>query len=249
MLTERFILGFFGLAIGIISGIFAYLLRRVTKGATKGWLFLYLEGLALFLWGLFFSVSVILDSVTGKILVTGILVPFICFFGLLGYVSFLSDFGIKKYGWINARNCAIFSFVLYVFVAAFNYFFSSSDWPVYGLGTVGIFVGGFLALLASIAAFILFYGTGRYIWFSQFLYVIMVFLGLWSISYVSLCCWDEGPLSEDEVCIPVDYEYQEIFSMPCFSPIIPVADFFYNMIAAGLLIFGGSLGVFWWRLR
>ncbi|MFW5991262.1 MAG: hypothetical protein ACOCQX_03450 [Candidatus Nanoarchaeia archaeon] len=249
MVSERIILGIIGLVMGLAAGTFSYLLRGVTKGAVKGWLYLSLTGASLFLWGLLWSLGNFIDNEQIKIIATGIVVPIVAFFAALGYTSFATEFGVKKPGWLSVRNIVIIIAVVYVIVGGYNYFFTDYSSIIYETGTVGLFVGGVAMIIAAVSSFLLFRGTGRYIWLMQVVYTLLVLVGLWSINYASLCCWEEGELTDHDACSSIDFEYQEIFNLPCAPGGVEFAGAVYNSIAVGLVIFAGSLGAFWWRLR
>ncbi|MFW5991263.1 MAG: hypothetical protein ACOCQX_03455 [Candidatus Nanoarchaeia archaeon] len=249
MVSERIILGIVGLSTGLLAGIFAYLLQKVTKGAIKGWLYISLEGAALFCWGLFWSLSNFFDYVPGKMLATGIFVPFIAFFASIGYTSIAKQFGVNMPKWLNVRNVVILNVVAYFILGIYNYFFSAYSSLAGEIGTVGLFQGGLGMLVGSISAFYVFKGTRRYIWLSQGLYTIFCTIGLWSLNYTALCCWEQGPLNSSEVCSSLTYEYLAVFQIPCLASIIPITDVFYNFMAIGLIMFAISLIVFWWRLK
>ncbi len=239
-------------SVAIVSGILllflSILIYRKTRNATKGWFYLSMFGVSLFLWsstamGLKGDALFIPRMLTGIVFLTGI-----AFFVIYSYSKLADDFWIQKPKWVNAKTAAIYMGVSYSLILIFNLIFRFDDFRTNLLPkllSVTHWTVGLAFLFAAIPTFYLFRSSKEARWGFAFLSCLIVGLGLNLGQYYDGCCGAGGQASENEICAEYDLDYMMVYHAPCMESVIGIGKYYQLLLMLGTIFVDIAFFLIW----
>ncbi len=243
MISEALLFRLFGIIVGIGLGLFSYSLMKATKGATKGWLFFSIAGIAFFLWTSLMSIFTITDLYVGRVVTSLLFMPGTIIL-VMSFARLVEDFGIKRPNWLTAKNFLVINVAFIVILAIVLSFFNDDILQVL---LISVIVDSILAnLMGVIAAVYLWKGTGKGIWISMVIFLMLFAIGQFFCVYAGNCC--KGELEGEEVCESYDLDYTNVFGLPCSATFTQISLIGYNLMTVGGLLLLANFYYLWIKL-
>ncbi len=233
---------------GILLLILSIMIYRKTRNATKGWFFLSMFGVSLFLWS---STAMGLkgDALFLPRMLTGIVFLLCIAFSVsYSYSKLVEDFLVDKKRWINAKIASAFVGISFLAILIFNLIFRSQDFSSFLLPkllSVSHWTVGLSFLFAIIPSFLLFKTSKEWRWGTAFLACLIIGLGMNLGQYYDGCCGNSGQLSEDAVCSAYDLDYMLVYNVGCSEGIVGIGKFYQLFLLVGIILLDTSFFIVW----
>lgn len=243
--------------IGLLMAFFSYKIYRNTQGASKGWVYMVIFGITLFLWSstaMFFKIIIndfIARAITGSIFLITLayLVP-------LSYTTLLKDYNFAKPKWLTPRFAIFFVTGFFALLLIFNL----SD----NLFT-GLFLNKLLSIIhmtlaisllfTSIPTYYLMKETRRAPWILSFIFCLIIGVGLNLGVYYTSNCWGNKELggalakNADPICAGYDLDYIQVYQLTAIPEFMTLGKVYQLFLLIGLIIGDISFFMLWRRLK
>ncbi|MFO7710516.1 MAG: hypothetical protein R6V53_02005 [Candidatus Woesearchaeota archaeon] len=219
--------------LAILMGYLAYQLFVLTKGATKGWMYLSIGGFSLFMW----AASIVLFSVifpheTLRYLTGAFFLFMMAIFQPLAYTKLAESFHARLPRWWNVPTLlALIGLVVFTLMA----YGSMGSFGLQNFLTVAHFTLAICMLFALLPSYRLMKETKKSPWIFSFLFCLVVALGMNVGQYYNNCCNETSEFSENEVCA-YDLDYLGIYEAPCNAGVLSVARFYQLFLLVGIIL-------------
>ncbi len=228
----------FAIIFGILVGVVSFFVYKMTKGGSKGWIYIVLSGGFFCLWSLgtmFFAFDIIKIPYMWHILAT------ISQFGIaftmpLGFTKFLLDFGVNRPKWLNMSSVFIIVLGSIIALLVGNILTDNFSEPLTAILSISLIVSGIGFIVAIVPAFIMARATKQGHWILATILVILIALGYNLVGYYFNCCSEEGELSEEEVCADYDLKYGKVHGLPCSELVVGVSKYFQVFLFSGIVL-------------
>lgn len=227
--------------IALLMAFFAYKIYSNTKGATKGWLYLSLAGILLFIWSSTALLFSVFDILYARILFGVVSLLLMAFFVSVAYTKLAGDFNAGMPKWITPKLSGSLVIVFFLVMLGFNYF-------TYGLSNMELFFRavlssakwmlGVIMLYTCIPTFYIMKSSKNLTWVFAFLFCLFVGLGLNIGQYHDGCCWSGGESKEAGLaaCDGYGLDYVSISEMPCVDSIVGAGKMYQLFLLVGLIV-------------
>jgi hypothetical protein len=236
--------------IAIIIAFFSYKIYLVTKGV-KGWFYLVLSGLSLFLWAITAQIFSFIDMSYTRY-VTGIItLCLMAFFVPVAYTRLVIDFKISKPKWLNtffsgSLVIGIFLIILIINIIRLDQLSQQTFLRV--LLSVSHLTLGLSLTYAIIPTYYLMKSTRRSPWILAFLFCILVAFGINLGQYYSTCCWEGSSLSHEPVCSQYKMDYVPVYGTECNNGILSIGGFYQIFLITGIILGAVSFYQLWKKM-
>ncbi len=240
------------LIIGLLMAFFGYKIYKHSRGATKGYLYMAVFGIALFFWSSTATLFRELGMFTPRIITGTIFLAAISVFLLLSYTKLVIDFNISKPKWLNERFTIGFLIAGYLFFIILNFVFikdaSGYEHIMRKILSISHVMLSISAIYALIPLYYLMSATKKAPWIFAFVFILTVAIGLNVGAYFDGCCGKNGELGSEPLCSEYDLDYLLVYELPCLPGIVSFGSKYQLMLLLGLIFGDISFYPLWRKL-
>lgn len=225
---------------GIIVYLITYRIYRLTKGGSKGWLYLGTVGFAASFWA-------VLGYLVGWRNIIGLLteiivLPIMLVFVVVTTTTLASDMKIKRPEWFTTRNAMYYLFVVFVLVLSYNLFTPIYD-PLRELVSIVMILMPFAFLVAAFGGYVIYRGTGKSAWIAFLIGSLLIMSATFMATYRGNCCGVPNPSSS--LCEGYDRNYVPSHPIPCVESFLYIAILHAYFTVTGMIFYIISFLLLW----
>jgi len=217
-----------GIVFGIALLILSFLIYKRTRDATKGWFYLSMFGITLFLWSATAAVFKAIDIFWIRASSAIIFLILMGYFIISAYTKLVEDLWIEKPDWVTQKNltCAIITLFLIILIYNTLAFWQDFASPVVKYLSITQLWLGLIFFIAAIPTYFLMKTSKNIKWAIAFWACIIVGLSLNFGTYYDNCCGEFGLGQELEVCQGYDLDYIRAYETMCVPSIVGVGKYY-----------------------
>jgi len=225
----------FAIISGLLLLILSIMIFRKTKDATKGWFFLAMFGISLFLWS---TTAMLLKGPDLALIrmISGIVFLLcIAVFVAYSYSRLADDLWVEKPKWVTSKNSLIAVIAIFFVLLLSNFLFFRGDFTALlpKLLSISHQTLAFSFILATIPTFFLWKKSKEWRWGTAFWAMIVVGLALNLGQYYDGCCGESGQLAQEESCSQYDLDYMRVYDLPCSEGLMGILKFYQLLLVLG----------------
>lgn len=232
--------------IAILFAFFCYRIYILTKGGSKGWLYIAISCMLLSVWSVIVVIfSRVFDVEIIRLWATVLIMIPISFLGPLGLLKLLNDLKVKVWLLANKRNFILYNVTVWVVMLAYNFM------------TPMISVSNELASMAHFMIPATFFpmtytswkladATKQKAWKLLLGFVFFIALGVLLGTYLGSCCGEGGDLTGQPTCASYGADYTNIYPVLCITGLVQFS-MLYNAIEIVGLVFGLAAFYLLWK--
>ncbi len=233
---------------GLLLLILSILIYRKTRSATKGWFYLSLFGVWLFLWsstamGLKGEAFFLPRMLTGIIFLLAI-----AYFVLYSYTRLAEDFWVQKPKWLTNKTSTAFMGLCLILIGGYNLLFLRQDFQTNLLPkllSITLWTVGLAFLFSAIPTYYLFKASKEWRWGTAFLSCLLAGLAInFGVLYAG-CCGTSGNLTSDQICADYDTDYMRVYDSSCNMFLVTLGKYYQLMLILSVIFVDTSFFLIW----
>lgn len=227
---------------GILIGLFAFQIYKLSKGGLRGWMYISIFGGFLFFWAAAsLATSLIgiglLEKIAGTIGLLGL-----AFFVPLSYTKICEELNLKRPDFLSTRVSVGFTSLVLMALLLLNVFSPSfAEFPMEKIVSISLFTLGFAMAFALIPLYVLVVNVKKAPWIIALVATVLLSFSLFVGQHYNGCCGEGGEFEEiDELCGRYNLHYIEVTEGPCVGGVVKVGEFYQAYLTIGILLIAFS---------
>lgn len=225
--------------LGVILYLITYRIYKLTRGGSKGWLYLGTAALAASFWA---AIGQLIGGNTIiELLVKMILLPLIAVLAITTTTTLTRDMKIERPKWFTTKNVLYYLIVVYVIILIYNLVTPIQE-PFREMASVALLLIPFAFTVTAFGGYVLYRGMGKSTWIIFIIASLLIASGAYLATYLGNCCGVPNPTST--LCANYDLNVPS-HPIPCIEPLIPIAFLGRYIILIGMALYIIFLLMLW----
>lgn len=233
------------LILGILVGFFSMRIFLDTKGRSRGWRYLGISGLFVFLWTVALTILTPLGFISLKLLISSICWLVIGTIFPLGLIILGLDLGKRMHPFFHTKpflSTVVFLWTLLIFINIIVLPYDSLLLEIAGISRIVMAIT--FLVTALLPVFLLWRDSLSWAWFMMLLFVIIMPISVIMGSYANGCCLREGQTYQS-LCKDLSIQYADTLYPPCNAQLLSISYFYIYLETMSYIFFGLALFGLW----